>query len=250
MGDDVLLSARGLSRAFGTFRAVDGVDLDVRTGTIHSVIGPNGAGKTTLFRLITGILRPTTGTLRFGQESLTGRPAHVVARRGLVQAFQATNIFPRLSVHESVRAALVSRHRRTKDLVSRFHRRLDEEASGILETVGLGGLAGEEAQTLSHGDQRALEVALALAMRPRLLLLDEPTAGMSPFESRTMVQLVQRLAREENLTVILSEHDMDTVFGISDHVSVMHQGTVIADGPAAAVRADESVMAIYLGSEA
>jgi branched-chain amino acid transport system ATP-binding protein len=250
MSEEILLRARGLSRTFGTFRAVDGVDLDVHAGTIHAVIGPNGAGKTTLFRLLTGILRPTTGTIDFAGEAIGGRPAHVVARRGLVQAFQATNIFPRLTVHESVRAALVSKHRRTGDLFTWFHRALDDEASGILDTVGLSRLADEEAQTLSHGDQRALEVALALAMQPRLLLLDEPTAGMSPFESRTMVQLVQRLAREEQLTVILSEHDMDTVFGISDRVAVMHQGRVLADGPAAEVRANDAVMAIYLGSEA
>jgi len=250
MSNEVLLSARGLRRDFGSFRAVDGVDLDVRSGTIHSVIGPNGAGKTTLFRLLTGILRPTAGTLRFAGADIAGKPVHVVARRGLVQAFQATNIFPRLSVRESLRAALVSRHGRTRDLVSWSHRSLDGEASALLDTVGLTSLADEEAQTLSHGDQRALEVALALAMRPRLLLLDEPTAGMSPFESRKMVRLVQRLAEEEQLTVILSEHDMETVFGISDRVSVMHQGRVIADGPAPEVRENGEVMAIYLGSEA
>ena len=250
MSDDVLLSARGLRRTFGTFRAVDGVDLDVRRGSIHSVIGPNGAGKTTLFRLLTGILRPSAGTLHFGGESIAGQPVHVIARRGLVQAFQATNIFPRLSVRESLRAGLISRHGRTRDLVSWSQRSLDAEASTLLETVGLTPMAEEEAQRLSHGDQRALEVALALAMRPRLLLLDEPTAGMSPFESRKMVQLVQRLAQEEQLTVILSEHDMETVFGISDRVSVMHQGQVIADGPAPEVRANSDVMAIYLGSDA
>ena len=250
MSDEVLLSARGLRRTFGAFRAVDGVDLEVRRGSIHSVIGPNGAGKTTLFRLLTGILRPTAGTLHFGGESIGGKPVHAIARRGLVQAFQATNIFPRLTVRESLRAALVSRHGRTRDLVSWSQRRLDDEASTLLDTVGLTPLAEEEAQRLSHGDQRALEVALALAMRPRLLLLDEPTAGMSPFESRKMVQLVQRLAGQEHLTVILSEHDMETVFGISDRVSVMHQGRVIADGPAREVRANSDVMAIYLGSEA
>jgi len=250
MSDDILLSARGLRRTFGTFHAVDGVDLDVRRGSIHSVIGPNGAGKTTLFRLLTGILRPTAGTLHFGGEPIAGQPVHVIARRGLVQAFQATNIFPRLSVRESLRAALVSRHGRTRDLLSWSQPAMEQEASALLDTVGLTRLAEEEAQKLSHGDQRALEVALALAMRPRLLLLDEPTAGMSPFESRKMVQLVQRLAAEEHLTVILSEHDMETVFGISDRVSVMHQGRVIADGPAREVRANSDVMAIYLGSEA
>lgn len=248
--DGVLLRAQGLTRAFGAFLAVDGVDLAVRAGSIHSVIGPNGAGKTTLFRLLTGILRPTSGTLELEGRSIGGLPPHVIARMGLAQAFQTTNIFPRLTVLESVRAALVSRHRRTTDMVSWFHRRVEAEAREVLESVGLAESADLESQTLSHGDQRALEVALALAMHPRLLLLDEPTAGMSPFESRRMVHLVQRLARDNGLTVILSEHDMDTVFGISDRVTVMHQGRVLADGPAAEVRANDDVMAIYLGSQA
>ncbi|HEY6933111.1 MAG TPA: ABC transporter ATP-binding protein [Marmoricola sp.] len=246
----VLLRAQALTRTFGAFRAVDGVDLTVRQGSIHSVIGPNGAGKTTLFRLLTGILRPTSGSLELDGRSIGGLPPHVIARMGLAQAFQTTNIFPRLSVLESVRAALVSRHRRAGDMLSWFHRSLAAEARDVLETVGLGDSADLESQTLSHGDQRALEVALALAMSPRLLLLDEPTAGMSPFESQRMVHLVQRLARDNGLTVILSEHDMDTVFGISDRVTVMHQGRVLADGPAPEVRANDEVMAIYLGSQA
>lgn len=245
-----LLVASGLVRAFGSFHAVDGVDLRVAEGTIHSVIGPNGAGKTTLFRLLTGILRPTSGTLEFDGAQIGGKPPDVVARLGLAQAFQTTNIFPRMSVLESVRAALVSRHRRTRDMFSWFHSRLTDEAMEVIDRVGLSDFAAVESQTLSHGDQRALEVALALAMRPRLLLLDEPTAGMSPFESQRMVSLVQGLTRDMGLTVILSEHDMDTVFGISDEVTVMHQGQVIADGPAAEVRANDEVMAIYLGSEA
>lgn len=245
-----LLVASGLVRAFGSFHAVDGVDLTVAEGTIHSVIGPNGAGKTTLFRLLTGILRPTSGRLDFDGDQIGGKPPDVVARLGLAQAFQTTNIFPRMTVLESVRAALVSRHRRTRDMLSWFHSRLTDEAMDVIDRVGLSEFADVESQTLSHGDQRALEVALALAMRPRLLLLDEPTAGMSPFESQRMVALVQGLTRDMGLTVILSEHDMDTVFGISDEVTVMHQGKVIADGPAAEVRANDAVMAIYLGSEA
>lgn len=250
MSEQALLRAQGLVRQFGTFRAVDGVDLTVRAGTIHSVIGPNGAGKTTLFRLLTGILRPTAGSLAFDGVSIGGKAPDVIARLGLTQAFQITNIFPRLSVLDSVCAALVSEHRRTLDVATWFHRQLREEARSVLEKVGLLEMAEAEAQTLSHGDQRALEVALALAMKPRLLLLDEPTAGMSPFESQRMVQLVRRLALDSGLTVILSEHDMDTVFGVSDEVTVMHQGRVIADGPSAEVRANDSVMAIYLGSEA
>jgi branched-chain amino acid transport system ATP-binding protein len=246
----VLLRAQGLIRDFGGFRAVDGVDLEVRPGTIHSIIGPNGAGKTTLFRLLTGILRPTAGTLELDGRSIGGKPPHVIARLGLAQAFQTTNIFPRLSVLESVTAALVSRYRRTGDMATWFHRRLEVEAREMLDTVGLCDAADLESQTLSHGDQRALEVALALAMNPRLLLLDEPTAGMSPFETRRMVELVHGHARDNGLTVILSEHDMETVFGISDRVTVMHQGQVLADGPAAQVRANDDVMAIYLGGHA
>jgi branched-chain amino acid transport system ATP-binding protein len=249
VSEDILLAARGLSRDFGGFRAVDGVDLQVRAGTIHSVIGPNGAGKTTLFRLLTGILRPSAGSLRFAGSEIAGKPAHVIARCGLVQAFQNTNIFPRLTVRDSVLAALVSKHGRSLDLVTWFHRKLGPQADRIIETVGLESRADAQAETLSHGDQRALEVALALAMHPKLLLLDEPTAGMSPFESSKMVQLVRNLARQEQLTVILSEHDMETVFGISDRVSVMHQGRVIADGSAADVRANAEVMAIYLGEQ-
>ncbi|RNI25107.1 ABC transporter ATP-binding protein [Flexivirga caeni] len=250
MSEKALLVATGLVRAFGGFRAVDEVDLTVTEGTIHSVIGPNGAGKTTLFRLLTGILRPTSGTLEFDGAQIGGKPPDMVARLGLAQAFQTTNIFPRMSVLESVRAALVSRHHRTRDMFSWFHTRLTGEAMDMIDRVGLTEFADEESQTLSHGDQRALEVALALAVQPRLLLLDEPTAGMSPFESQRMVSLVRALSRDMGLTVILSEHDMDTVFGISDEVTVMHQGKVIADGPAAEVRANDEVMSIYLGSEA
>lgn len=248
--EQVLLEARGLGRRFGTFRAVDGVDLRVARGEVRAVIGPNGAGKTTLFRLLTGVLRPTSGALRFNGRSIVGRPPHAIARLGLSQVFQITNIFNRLSVLDSVCAALVSRDRGGWRVASKVGEATRREAVEILARVGLDTFAETESQTLSHGDQRALGIALALATRPVLLLLDEPTAGMSPFETERMVALIRGLVAGGNLTVILSEHDMDTVFGLSDRVTVMHQGKVIADGPAAEVRADSAVMAIYLGTEA
>ena len=243
----LLLEARGLTKRYGSFTAVNGVDLDVEEGSIHSVIGPNGAGKTTLFRLLTGLVRPTSGRLAVGGSDITGLPPHAIARYGLVQSFQLTTIFPRLTVLESVQAALMARHRRARDVISRFHRTSAAEARQVLARVGLEPMADVDARTLSHGDQRALDVALALAVQPRLLLLDEPTAGMSAVETQRTIALIGELARTDGLTVLFSEHDMDMVFGISDTITVLHQGRVIANGPAAQVRANSEVMAIYLG---
>ena len=247
---DVLLSTSGLTRDFGAFRAVDQVGLQVTEGTVHSVIGPNGAGKSTLFALITGDLRPTSGTVTFAGRDLTGRMPHTVTGAGLAKAFQTTSIFPRMTVEDSVTAALVARAGQADRLFSRSHRRLRQQAFELCEDVGLAGHFAQRSRELSHGDQRALEVVLALATAPRLLLLDEPTAGMSPYETRRMIDLITGLVRERGLTVLFSEHDMDTVFGISDQVTVLHQGRVLAEGPAAEVRADHEVMAVYLGSEA
>lgn len=242
-----LLNAQGLTRRFGAFTAVDNVDLTVVDGSIHSIIGPNGAGKTTLFRLLTGILRPTSGTLEFAGASIAGKPVHAIAQRGLAQSFQRTTIFPRLTARESVQAAIVARERRAYDVFGWFHRTSAGEADELLARVGLEGLGDHGSQDLSHGDQRALDVALALAVKPKLLLLDEPTAGMSESETRKIIDLIDSLARDEGLTVLFSEHDMDMVFSISDTITVLHQGRVIADGPSADVRADDAVMSIYLG---
>ncbi|MHB1596861.1 MAG: ABC transporter ATP-binding protein [Streptosporangiaceae bacterium] len=244
-----LLAARDLVRSFGSFRAVDGVSLDIAEGSMHAIIGPNGAGKTTLFRLLSGILRPTAGRLTLGGADLTGARPHVIARHGLAQSFQMTTIFPRLTVAESVQAAIIARDRRASSMLSFRHRRVLGEAMDLLGLVGLAGQADLQARVLSHGDQRALDVALALATRPRLLLLDEPTAGMSGAETARTMSLIAGLAQDEKLTVVFSEHDMDVVFGIAQHVTVLHQGRVIADGTAASVRADEQVMAVYLGGD-
>jgi len=242
-----LLNARGLTRRFGAFTAVDGVDLAVQAGSVHAIIGPNGAGKTTLFRLLTGILRPNSGTLEFDDASIVGKPVHAIARRGLTQSFQRTTIFPRLTARESVQAAIIARERRSYDVFGWFHRRATSEADEVLSRVGLDGLGDRRAQDLSHGDQRALDVALALAVKPTLLLLDEPTAGMSGPETRKVTDLITTLARDDGLTVLFSEHDMDIVFGMAETITVLHQGRVIADGPASDVRADDAVMSVYLG---
>jgi branched-chain amino acid transport system ATP-binding protein len=245
-----LLETRGLVKAFGGLRAVDGVDLVVEQGRIHAVIGPNGAGKTTLFNVITGHLRPTAGRVLFRGQDITGWPPHRVARAGLARTFQITNIFPRLTVLESVQVALAAAGGREKDLLSRSDRAFRAEALALLEDVGLLELADEPARTLSHGDQRALEVALALATAPKLLILDEPTAGMSPWETERTVDLIYQVARRRGLTVILCEHDMQVVFKISDWITVMHQGRVIAEGLPDQIRRNETVIQVYLGEQA
>ncbi len=247
-----ILEVRDLSRQFGGFRAVGDVGFSVEKGSIHAVIGPNGAGKTTLFRLLTGVLKPTTGTVRFKGQVISGRKPNVIARAGLVQTFQITNIFPRLGTLESVEAAIMVRRRRTYDFASFLHSsaKVRAEAMDWLDRVGLADSADAVAGTLSHGDQRALEVALALSTKPELLLLDEPTAGMSPWETERTVSLVQELARTERLTVLFSEHDTDVVFGISDRITVMHRGQVIAEGTPGEVRNNAEVSAVYLGEEA
>ncbi len=249
MSAQPLLDIHGLTKVFGGFTAVADVDLAVWPGTVHSVIGPNGAGKTTLFRLLTGTHRPTRGTVRFDGHDMTGARPHVVSRRGLTQSFQITNGFPRLPVRESGQVALLARPRRGRNFGHSDRLRMADEAAELLDEVGLAAVADVQAQTLSHGDQRILEVALALATRPRLLLLDEPTAGMSPAETSRMVALVTDMAVARGLTVVLCEHDMDIVFGISHEVTVLHRGRVIAHGPPARVQADPLVAEVYLGGE-
>lgn len=247
-----MLETDALTKVFGGFCAVDRVTLAVKEGTIHSVIGPNGAGKSTLFKMLTGTLAPTSGRVRFAGHDITGEPAHLITRRGLAQSFQITTIFPRLSVLDSLKMAIVARLGRSADFLTSFQDSgaVCDEALEIIEQVGLAYLAAAQASTLSHGDQRALEVALALATKPRMVLLDEPTAGMSPWETRRMVNLVRDLAQSRNLTVLFCEHDMDVVFEISELVTVMHQGRVLIEGPPDEVRRNEQVAEVYLGSEA
>ncbi len=242
-----VLEVSDLRKTFGGFHAVDGVSFGVEKGSIHAVIGPNGAGKTTMFNLVSGHLRPTAGSVRFDGADITGRPPDVLARKGMTRAFQITTIFPKLTVLDSVECAVSARKRQAASLWPWRRGSARDEALRLLETVGLAELCDAPAFTLSHGDQRTLEVTLALATEPKLLLLDEPTAGMSPFETRHMVELVRGLARTRGLTVLFCEHDMGTVFSIADRITVLHRGRVIADGTADEVHTDPQVIDVYLG---
>lgn len=244
-----LLEVSGLRKRFGGLKAVDGVDLAVQPGERRAVIGPNGAGKTTLFNLITGYLRPDAGTVTFGGQDVTGLPTHRVSRAGIGRAFQITSIFPGLTVHDNVQLGVLARERQTRLPFGSVRGRHAGEVAEILDAVGLDEVAGERAGNLSHGDQRALELAISLALRPRLLLLDEPTAGMAPAETNRTMDLVRRIAAERSLTVLFCEHDMEVVFGTADRVLVLHQGAPLADGTPDEVRADPEVQRVYLGSE-
>lgn len=242
------LKARGLEKSFGGFKATDGVDLELPSGERRAIIGPNGAGKTTLFNLLTGMLTPDAGEVEIDGRPATGLPPHAIAALGLTRAFQVTSIFAKLSVLRNVQVALLaSSGLTTRPWGSSWSEKV-REARSILEEVGLDVLADESAATLSHGDQRALELAIALAGTPRLLILDEPTAGMAPAETRRAMELIRRIIAERGITLLFSEHDMDVVFDTADRITVMHQGRVLAEGEPAEVRADPQVQEIYLGS--
>src|SRR5439155_18673040 len=226
----ILLKLEGLSRSFGGLRAVDSVNLEIHEGDRHAIIGPNGAGKSTLFNLITGRMRPSTGRVWFDGRDITGRPAHVVARAGIGRAFQITMIFPRLTVRQNLQYAMLAHRGLTVRPFGLADRMFRDEAMDLLEAVGLGQYAELAAGQLSHGDQRAIELAISLALGSRLVLLDEPTAGMSAFETEKAMELVRRVSTEKELTLLFCEHDMDVVFGTARTVTVMHQGRVLAEG--------------------
>jgi len=246
----MLLKIENLIKAFGGFRATDGVNFSVTKGSLCSLIGPNGAGKTTLFNQITGYLVPDSGRVAFRGEEITGLHPYEISRKGITRAFQIINIFPRLTVVESVQLAILAKRGQTLKCFAPARRMAREEAMTILETVGLAERSALLARELSHGDQRVLELALALAGEPELLLLDEPMAGMSPFERVKVTELIQKIHQDRNVTVLFCEHDMDVVFGISERVTVLHQGRVIAEGKPEEIKKNEEVHMVYLGQSA
>jgi len=232
-----LLECKGLTRRFGALIAVDAVDMQLEPGEIRAVIGPNGAGKSTLFDLITSVLKPHAGEVVFAGENITGFPVHRVARKGIARTFQRCHIFPALSARENVRLAAQARDARRAAAI----------ADEALEHLRLTRFADMPADTLSHGDQRLLEVAMAIAQKPRLLMLDEPTQGLSLEETDRAVQILKAMLRAGDLSVLLVEHDMEVVFKLADNITVLHRGRVIADGAPAAVKADAAVRSAYLG---
>ena len=246
-----LLETRGLGRAFGALQAVAGVDLAVEPGELRAVIGPNGAGKTTLFHLISGLLAPTSGRVLFRGDDVTALPAPARCRRGLSRTFQITSIFPELSVLENVRIAVQLRTGGNFRLVGgrTLLEASERRARESLGALGLDDLAERPAATLPHGDQRRLEIAMAIAQEPALLLLDEPTQGLSPEDTVATVTVIRRIARERGLTIVLVEHDMDVVFDLADRISVLHFGRLIAEGTPDQIRANADVQTAYLGAD-
>jgi len=242
-----LLDVRDLSKSFDGFQALRGVSLSVPRGSISAIIGPNGAGKTTLFNLITGHLRPDAGSVSFKNREITGIAPHDLCRLGMGRSFQRTNIFPRLTVFQNIQAAFLSHRGRGWNLLASVDRFYRDETEALLVSVGLLGKAGEVAGFLSHGNQKQLELGITLALEPEILLLDEPTAGMSAQETRESIRLIERIARERGLTLLFTEHDMEVVFAIAQRITVLHQGEVIADGTPEEVRRHPEVRRVYLG---
>jgi branched-chain amino acid transport system ATP-binding protein len=247
-----LLELQGLTKRYGGLTAVNGVSMQVETGEVRAVIGPNGAGKTSLFHLITGVVRATSGDVRFDGQSLTGQSSYQRCQIGLSRTFQLTSLFPAMTARENCRVAAQARLTRRwqpyggATVFGEASARGDE----ALERLGLSAAAGRPAGLLSHGDQRLLEVAMALAQRPRVLLLDEPTQGLSVEETLTAVETLSGLLADGRLTVLLVEHDMEVVFRLARKITVMHRGTVIADDVPSVVKDDAAVQAAYLGGYA
>jgi len=242
-----LLDVRDLSKSFDGFQAVGGVSFSVPRGSISAIIGPNGAGKTTLFNLITGHLRPDAGSVSFKDREITGIAPHDLCRLGMGRSFQRTNVFPRLTVFQNIQAAFLCHRGRGWNLMARVDRFYREETQALLDSVGLLDKAGEVAGFLSHGNQKQLELGITLALEPEILLLDEPTAGMSAQETRESIRLIERIAHERGLTLLFTEHDMAVVFAIAHRITVLHQGQVIADGAPDEVRRHPDVRRVYLG---
>jgi branched-chain amino acid transport system ATP-binding protein len=240
-----VLEVRELRKSFDGFQAVGGVSFSVPRGSVSAIIGPNGAGKSTFFNCLTGVLQPTAGRVRLNGEDVTGLPPNRISPKGTARSYQITNILPGATVLENVRIAVQSRHHSWSLLRHhRAYRDVIDRARAVLASVGLADKAAELAANLAHGEQRNLEIGIALATEPKLLCLDEPTAGMSVTETHATVELVRRIAA--NLTILIVEHDMEVVMGLAHTITVLHYGEVLAEGRPAEIQANPRVQEVYL----
>jgi branched-chain amino acid transport system ATP-binding protein len=245
----MFLHIKGLSKSFGALMAVSDVNLEIERGERLAVIGPNGAGKSTFFNLLTGYLPPDAGEVLFKGKNLAKLPPDKIVRQGIGRSFQIVNIYPELSVFESVQMTLIASARRSYNLFSKARNMLHNETEDILEKVGLSDLAHVPGELLSHGDKKRLEIAMILANEAELILLDEPTAGMAPEERLETMALINELAEKENLTLLFTEHDMSIVFSWAQRIAVMVLGQIIADGPPDDIKENPEVRKVYLGEK-
>jgi branched-chain amino acid transport system ATP-binding protein len=243
-----MLSVRNLRKSFGGFTAIGGVSLSLAPREIVAIIGPNGAGKSTFFNLVTGHIVPDQGEVHFEGRAITGEQPHKICRMGIGRSFQRINIFPKLTVFQNVQAAMIADRGKGPRLWGRSADLFRDETMALLESIGLDGHAAAISGELSYGAQKQIELGIALASQPRLLLLDEPTAGMSARETRDAIALLERIAAERALSLLFTEHDMEVVFSIAQRIAVLHQGRLIAEGTPAQVRADPEVRRVYLGA--
>jgi branched-chain amino acid transport system ATP-binding protein len=242
-----MLECRNLRKTFSGFVATNDVTLSVEKNRITAVIGPNGAGKSTLFNLITGHLQPDSGEVTLEGRDITGIPPHRICGMGIARSFQRTNIFPKLTVYENIQAAFIAHSGRGYDMWGVSERLFRSETEEMIGQLALQDIAGTIAGEVSHGAQKQVELGIALAGKPRMLLLDEPTAGMSAQETHESIALLDRIAKERGLTLLFTEHDMDVVFSIAHKIAVLHQGRIIAIGAPDEVRRNEEVRRVYLG---
>jgi branched-chain amino acid transport system ATP-binding protein len=245
-----ILKVEHLSKAFGGLRATCEVNYEMKAGELSAIIGPNGAGKSTLFNLLTGYHRVDSGEVLYKGRDITNWPPHKIARLGIARAFQVSNIYPALTTYENVRQAILAQQKRTLNLFTPARRLVRQETLDLLEIAGLSKHTNVISGNLSQGDKKRLELAIALGCKPDLLFLDEPTAGMSGEETHETMGLVERLNKEMDVTILFTEHDMSVVFGYARRLTVLHQGTIIAQGTPEEVRANETAQKIYLGEEA
>jgi len=246
-----LLKTEKLRKYFGVVSAADNIDLQIEEGALISIIGPNGAGKTTLINLLTGNTMADSGKVFFCNEDITRLPIHKRVKKGMCRSFQIMNIFPKLTVFENIQIPVFSLMNRSLSFIKSvsYHTNVNERVEKLLKEIGLMDKKDLPAGTLSHGDQRLLEIGLAMAPDPKLLFLDEPTAGMNPVERVKILENIRRLSREQRSTFVIVEHDMDIVFSLSDRIIVLHRGQILADGKPEEIKQNEDVRKVYLGEE-